>query len=203
MTEPRKVEAYFSDVAAGYHAASEGRVWGAVRRREARAVEALLGPLEGRDVLELGCGAGFYTRRLLARGARHVHAIDVSERMLAQLPGERVTPILGDAAAVDAGRRFDVMLSAGMLEFVPDPAAALRNAARHAAPGARLVILYPTRSVLGGLYRRFHRRHGLSISLFDRPGIEELARASGWLLETIVRAGPYSATARLVRGPAT
>jgi SAM-dependent methyltransferase len=193
-----RVEAYFSAVAGRYQQASTHALWRRVREREARAVFALLGPIAGEEVLELGCGAGYYTRLLLERGARHVVAVDLSARMLAELPTGPVTPLCGDAATLDPGRRFGVLLSAGMLEFVPDPLAVLRNAARYAAPGAALTILAPTDTLLGRGYRRFHRRHGMEITLFDGATMARLAGSSGWRVADRRPAGPYSAATRLV-----
>ena len=199
MAGSEKVEAYFTGVASSYHQASRGRVWGAVRRREAAALVAMTGDVTGREILELGCGAGFYTRLLLERGARHIWAVDLSEAMLSELPKTGVTAIRADASLADPGRQFDLLVSAGMLEFVPDPVAVFANAARLAMPGARLVALVPTRSILGRAYRLFHRRNGLSVRLFDAAALAAMAAASGWALSRIVPAGPYSAVADLVR----
>lgn len=195
-----EVKSYFDGVASGYQSASRGGVWSFVRDQERRALVKMLGPIAGRDVLELGCGAGYYTRLLLAEGARHVHAVDFSERMLAELPKHNVTPIHGDAATVDPRRTFDLMVSAGMLEFVPDAAAVLRNAARYAEPGAVLAILFPTNGLLGRAYRQFHRRNGMSIRLFDAGMIERMVQGTGWSVAERASAGPYSATVRLIRG---
>lgn len=199
MSTIGKVEAYFTGVASGYQTASSGAVWGIVRRREAAALTLALGGVAGDDVLELGSGAGFYTRLLLAQGARHVWAVDLSQRMLDELPRDGITPIQGDAARVDVGRRFRRLVSAGMLEFVLDATDALRNAARHADPGARLVLLVPSRTLLGRAYRRFHAGHGLTIRLFDRQSLLAAARESGWVVDHVSRAGPYSLVARLTR----
>lgn len=199
MSSAGKVEAYFSGVAATYQAASKGGVWNAVRQREARRLMTLVGDVAGVDVLELGSGAGFYTRLLLAAGARHVWAVDLSKPMLDELPKVGVTPVLGDATTVDPGRRFKTLLSAGMLEFVAEPAAALGNAARYAEPGARLFVLFPVQSMAGRLYQRFHARNGLAISLFDDGHLASLATTTGWRVDRRTAAGPYSACAVLVR----
>lgn len=196
------VKSYFDGVAGGYQSASKGGLWSRVRDAEQRSLMDMLGPVSGGDVLELGCGAGFYTRLLLAEGARHVWAVDFSEPMLRELPKRGVTPIQGDATTVDAGRTFRLMVSAGMLEFVPDPAAVLRNAARHAEPGAVLAILHPTRGILGWAYQRFHRRNGIEISLFDAAAIQHLAAGAGWEVAATAKAGPYSSVAQLIRSAA-
>jgi SAM-dependent methyltransferase len=161
-----------------------------VREREARAVMHALGGVGGRDVLELGCGAGRFTRRLVAGGARVV-AVDLSDEMLARVPEERVRRVQGDAATVDVGRVFERVLSAGMLEFVPDPAAVLANAARHAEPGARLVLLVPRTGLLGTAYRLWHRAHGVDVRLFDRIAVRRLVTEAGFRVDDLRRVPPF------------
>lgn len=162
-------------------------------------MRALLGDVAGQDVLELGSGSGFYTRELLRAGARHVWAVDVSAAMLGGLPCGPVTRVEGDAASVTLGRRFPALLSAGMLEFVPDPAAVLSNAAHHAESGARFVLLVPRNSMLGRAYRAFHAAHGLRIRLFDRIELETVAARSGWEVSAVLPAPAFSLVMRLVR----
>lgn len=199
MSAKTRIVSYFDSVASNYQQASEGALWGLVRRREATCLMAQLGDVGGHEVLELGSGAGYYTRLLLRQGATHVHAVDVSECMLNELPKQGVTPILADATTFNPGRTFRVLVSAGMLEFVAQPARVLRNAASFAEPGARCAILFPKRSLLGRAYRRFHARNGMNIGLFDRAILESLVRNSGWNVKSVTPAGPYSAVAVLVR----
>lgn len=174
------VEKYFSARALDYQLRSVGFPWLAMRRREMRTVLDVLGNVRDMDILELGSGSGFYTRELLARGARHIWAVDVSEPMLAALPSGAVTPVLGDAATIRLDRTFAVLLSAGMLEFVAEPEAVLANAAAHAESGARCVLLSPKPNIFGYIYREFHRSHGLRIRLFKRTWFDDVAAATGW-----------------------
>jgi SAM-dependent methyltransferase len=194
-----RVREYFSARAPDYHARSTRFPWAWIRSRESTVVQLLLGEVAGLDVLELGAGAGFYTRELTRRGARQIWAVDISGAMLAALPAGRITPVLGDAATIGLDRRFPVVLSTGMLEFVDDPAAVLANAAHHAETGARFVILAPQANILGHLYRRFHRSHGIGIHLFDRTWFETFAPSSGWHVRAMARVPPFSLVVRLHR----
>ncbi len=45
-------------------------------------VEALLGEVKGKDVLDLGCGDGAFGKLLLDRGARSYHGVDGSQNMI-------------------------------------------------------------------------------------------------------------------------
>lgn len=193
------VRQYFDSVASGYHRASVGKIWGSLRRLEAAAVRRSLGSLQGAEVIELGCGTGFYTELLFDMGARHVVAVDLSPDMLRYLRADRVTAIVADVATFAPDRPFEVLLAAGVLEFVSDPEAVLRNAARFALSGGRLVILYPKANLFGFAYRLFHSRHGFHINLFLRATVHRMAEAAGWRVDSIVRCGPFSDCARLIR----
>jgi SAM-dependent methyltransferase len=194
-----QVSDYFSGRASDYQARSTRFPWVWIRSRELTRVASLLGDIAGLDVLELGAGAGFYTRELTRRGARQVWAVDISSAMLAALPADRITPVLGDAATIRLDRRFQVLLSTGMLEFVDDPVAVLANAAHHAEAGARFVILAPQASILGRLYRGFHRSHNIDIRLFDQSWFATFAPRSGWQVRAIASVAPFSLVVRLQR----
>jgi hypothetical protein len=108
--------------------------------------------------------------------------------MLAALPKGPIAPMLGDAETIWLEKRFPVLLSTGMLEFVRDPAAALANAARHAEADARFVILVPQANVFG-----------IGIHLFDRTWFETTAPRSGWQVHAVARILPFSLVIRLHR----
>jgi SAM-dependent methyltransferase len=189
---------YFNRQAASYQVASTRGLWSRIRSRESRAVMALANPVEGADVLELGCGAGFYTRALLARGAVHVWAVDRATEMLRALPRDGVTPVLGDAATVELGRTFPLIVAAGIFEFVA-PARVLANAAAHAAPGARLVVLYSAPTLAGRAFRAFHARHGVDARLHSRAEFDEAAAGSGWSIGEWRACGLFGLAARYSR----
>lgn len=184
--------AYFDRQAPQYRLAAERGMWAWQRRREASAVLALATPIDGRTVLDLGCGAGFYARRMADHGARSVVAVDASPAMLAAIGDGRIETVAADAATVRLSRRFDRVILAGLLEFVADPEAVLANAGRHLADGGRLVVLAPPDSLAGRLYRRFHRGHGLDIRLFTLAGLTTAAAAVGLRLTACRAVPPYA-----------
>ncbi len=185
--------AYFDAAARSYAARSEAWPWSWVRRREEAAVFDCLGPVRGCEILELGCGAGYYTSRLIARGgARHVVAVDIAPGMVRQLPAKDVTGIAGDAGAVELDRKFSHILSAGLLEFLEDPVALFQNARRHAMQGARLVVLAPSRGFFGALYRLYHRSHRVDVTLFTEGDIRRLAGLAGWRIEQVRKVWPFA-----------
>ena len=190
MTEPAanqpgipdqsSVEKHFSRSTRRYRLAGVNPAWQILRRREARAVQRSLGNLTGQSALDLGAGAGFYSRVLLDAGATQVTAVDLSQPMLDLINDRRITTICGDAGTVITGSAYPVIVLAGVLEFVPDSDIVLSNAARHATPGGGLTCLLPMDNLCGRLYRLFHRRHGFSVSLFSPEDVRRLGNRCGW-----------------------
>ena len=109
------------------------------------ALRAMLPPLEGRDVLDLGCGFGWFCRWARAHGAARVLGVDVSENMLARARAtttdDAITYARNDLEHPDlAGETFDLAYSSLVLHYI----AALPGlfATIHAAlrPGGHLVF---------------------------------------------------------------
>ena len=197
-----EVQSYFDRQADAYQDSSSSLVWGWQRRREAKAVFDLLGPIAGEPVLELGCGAGYYTRELIRRGAAHVTAVDFSRAMLDQLPDGPITPIHADAARVRPEGRFARILSAGLMEFVPDAASVLANARNCATEeDGVMVCLFPPDNPAGRLYRVFHGRHGFRITLFSLRAFRGMAQDCGWQVAASRSVFPYALAVRLTTGP--
>ena len=129
-----------------------GFVWGPEGFTEADA--GVLGDVAGRDVLEVGSGAGQCSRWIRSRGG-HAYGLDLSFRQLQHSrrididSGLSVPSVLGTATALPfADDSFDVVFSSfGALQFVSDIEAAVAETARVLRPGGRYAfsITHPTR----------------------------------------------------------
>lgn len=126
----------------------------------------------GRDVLEIGCGTGAVTRRLVARGAR-VTALDQSAEMLdrarEQAGATEVRWLEQTASEIDAlpPRAFDaVVLSLSLSEMSEDERRfVLARAGERLRPGGCVVAADEVRAPAG-----------------VRRALQVLARAPQWLL---------------------
>ena len=129
-----------------------GFLWGPEGTREDDL--GALGDVAGRDVLEIGCGAGQCSRWVLAHGGRPV-GIDVSMRQLQhsrRIDDEHrvgVPTVCASAASLPfAAASYDVVFSAfGALQFVADADGLVAGVARVLRPGGVFAfsITHPTR----------------------------------------------------------
>jgi SAM-dependent methyltransferase len=97
--------------------------------------------IRGDAVLELGCGAGRLTRRLLERGYR-VTAVDNSAEMLEHAPRD-ATLVRANIEDLALGADFDTVILASALLNNPDNGvrmALLAAAHRHLRPGGALLF---------------------------------------------------------------
>jgi trans-aconitate 2-methyltransferase len=118
------------------------------RRAPFRDLLALLRPVPGGRVLDLGCGTGELTRLLHERvGARETVGVDRSPAMLARsaafaAPGLRF--VEGDAREWPAaGERFDAIVSNAALHWLPAHAALFARLTGGLAPGGQLAVQMP------------------------------------------------------------
>jgi len=123
------------------------------------AVAEAAAPRPGAVVLEIGCGTGAVTRRLLDRGA-HVTALDSNPAMLEQCrervrgaPSGEFTILERAAAEIDGlpAAAFDAVVASFSLSEMgrAERAFVLREAARRLRPGAALVVADELRPTSG------------------------------------------------------
>jgi len=107
-----------------------------------------LAPLDGRNVLDVGCGNGYYALRMLGAGAARVIGIDptvlfvvqfLALRKLGNFTGVHVLPLRLEDLPPGA-RAFDTAFSMGVLYHRRDPAAHLGELHGTLCPGGELVL---------------------------------------------------------------
>lgn len=108
----------------------------------------LAGNVEGKAVIDLACGEGYYTRELRRRGAARVIGVDLSREMIALAEAEEAREPLGveyrigDARASEASGQFDLAFAAYLLNYArtaDELTQMCRAIARSLKPGGRFV----------------------------------------------------------------
>jgi SAM-dependent methyltransferase len=109
------------------------------------AVRALLPPLAGRRIVDLGCGFGWFARFAAEEGAGSVLALDLSEKMLARARAENAHPAIeyriADLDTLQLPEAsFDLAYSALAFHYVADFARLAGVVHRALALGGALVF---------------------------------------------------------------
>jgi len=134
-----RVQRSFSRSFGTYHDAACQQAW--VAERLAQALIQCGAPREFEHAFELGCGTGHLTRAL-HKGSQFqnltLNDLMAEARATAQDHGAGF--VEGDACAVMWPEGLDLVASASMIQWVPDPAVLVNRAADHLTPGGWLAI---------------------------------------------------------------
>jgi trans-aconitate methyltransferase len=131
----------------------------------------LLDPKPGERILDLGCGDGALTERLVARGAS-VLGVDASAEQIAAARARGLEARVVDGEALDFDSEFDGVLSNAALHWMKRPDAVIDGVWRALKPGGRFV------AEMGGAGNVETVRRALCNALAQR-GIDALA-ADPW-----------------------
>ena len=167
-----RAKSYFDKLAPEYDRAFRGQGRGVLNalinrsfrsttfEQRMRMLESLLAKLgvEGKGVLDLGCGSGQVSELVASLGAR-VHAVDISPQMIdiarssAERAGlvDRITFEQGDVTSIPLSEQ-DVVLLIGVVEYYRDAASLIGRAAK--AARETLVIAHTNRVLYRMLLRR-------------------------------------------------
>ena len=133
----------YDTIASRYAAGVDERPWNALYERPATL--SLLPDIGGKDVLDGGCGPGWYADWLVRHGARVV-AIDCSSRMVRlahERLGGRARVMQGDVSNLRnllLSGTFDVILSVLVLHYLPDLTETFQEWARLLGPAGASVF---------------------------------------------------------------
>ncbi|KNB54280.1 hypothetical protein AC230_05465 [Streptomyces caatingaensis] len=175
----------------------------------------------GRRVLDVGCGGGFTTEYLAARGAK-VSGVDVSLALASAARTHAAASSLDIGYAVGAGEQlpyadgvFSVVTCLDVLEHVPSPGEVVREVHRVLAPGgmflfdtinrtwlSRAVMIWGLERVLRAIPRGTHDWHdfitpGEMTAYLAAAGFTPVGRMSG--LAVVGRRPDGTFRARLTR----
>ena len=158
-------------------------------------------PLEGKKVLDVGCGGGILSESMATRGAR-VTGIDMGEKPLSvaklhlKESGLEVDyrQTTAEALAIEEPESFDIITCMEMVEHVPDPASVINACSRLVRPGGELFFSTINRTPKAWLFAIVGAEYLLNIlpkgthtyEKFIRPSeLEKWARESGLVSKEI------------------
>jgi len=150
-----------------------------VTRRFQKTIEECK-PIEGRSVLDIGCGTGRYGVSLAAAGADYVLGVDFAEKMikLAQRKAIRHNVSdkckfkVADFANCDFDRKFDYVVAMGFMDYVDAPEAVIMKVRTITA--VKAMFSFPASQGLLAWQRKIRYRHKCPLYLYKQDQIRRL-----------------------------
>lgn len=102
--------------------------------------------LEGKKVLEVGCGTGRISGEIVFRKA-NLTVLDIDENLVRQVAGKYdCDGIVGDACCLPfEDHSFDIVISSECIEHTPYPMRAIREMCRVCRPGGTVCVTSPSK----------------------------------------------------------
>jgi 2-polyprenyl-3-methyl-5-hydroxy-6-metoxy-1,4-benzoquinol methylase len=152
-------------------------------------------PIEGRSVIDVGCGPGHYSVALARGGAAQVLGLDFAPGMLeiarqaAQANGvaQRCTFALGDFLTYPISQRFDYAIVMGFMDYVRDPRPVIDRVLQIVS--TRAFFSFPKAGGLLAWQRKLRYRNRCDLFLYSEDQIRALFAATGvpFTIESIGR----------------
>jgi 2-polyprenyl-3-methyl-5-hydroxy-6-metoxy-1,4-benzoquinol methylase len=153
-------------------------------------------PIEGKTVIDIGCGPGHYSVALAARGASRVLGVDFASGMIDiakkraenAFVADRCTFTLGDFLEVTGDEKFDYAVVMGFMDYIEDPLALMKKVL--AVCRGKAFFSFPADGGVLAWQRRIRYRSRCALYLYGEPQIRALCAkldVKSWTVEAIAR----------------
>jgi len=137
-------------------------------------------PIEGKTILDVGCGPGHYAITLAQRGAAHVQGIDFADGMLriaAEHAGKagvrnRCDFGIADFSTYSAAAPFDYVIVMGFMDYIADPRKIVEKVI--SLTRSKAFLSFPRSGGLLAWQRQIRYRKRCDLFLYNREQLDQL-----------------------------
>ncbi|WP_170110266.1 class I SAM-dependent DNA methyltransferase [Flavilitoribacter nigricans] len=158
---------------------------------EKPVIEALLGSVAGKTILDLGCGDGKFGRQLLVEGAARYYGVDGSEQMVRlaeeQLSGQSAEVFRADLVHWPfPNLKFDTILSRLVLHYLEDLRPLFQKVYDHLLPDGEFIfsVEHP---ILTSCYESYNNVPGKRGNWIVDNYFEDGLRENIWLDKKVIK----------------
>jgi ubiquinone/menaquinone biosynthesis C-methylase UbiE len=142
-------------------------------------------PIEGKTVIDIGCGPGHYGVELARRGAGRVLGVDFAPGMIDIAKqragragvGDRCTFTLGDFLTATGDETFDYAIVMGFMDYIADPADLIGKVLRVCR--GKAFFSFPADGGPLAWQRKLRYRSRCALYMYTEPQIRSLVAGSG------------------------
>ncbi len=150
-----------------------------MRLRFEKSVEGC-NPIEGKSVLDVGCGPGHYSITLAQRGAARVVGIDFADAMLQIASehaknvgvGERCKFLVADFYTYPPQEPFDYVIAMGFMDYMPDPEKVVAKVL--SLTREKAFFSFPVEGGLLGWQRKMRYRKRCDLFLYSEERLKQI-----------------------------
>lgn len=143
-------------------------------------------PVEGKTVLDIGCGSGRYSTSLAVAGAEQVLGIDFSRKMieLAQERAEQLNVqdrcvfVVEDFLNYEFSNSFDYSIATGFMEYVSEPIRTVSKIVK--LTNRKAIFSFPDSKGILAWQRRFRYKWKCPLFMYNRRDIVDLFAKSSF-----------------------
>lgn len=177
---------------------------GSMRDRYLKVIEGC-DPVEGRTVLDIGCGPGHYSVTLAKQGAASVTGVDFAESML-KIAGDYAKDanvdnkchfILQDFMTFTSEGRFDYTIAVGFMDYIKEPDVLIDKVM--SITGKKAFFSFPVDGGLLAWQRKQRYKSRCELYMYTEKKLEDLfsrADCKDYSIEKISRDFFVTATAQ-------
>ncbi|HEX4404017.1 MAG TPA: methyltransferase domain-containing protein [Polyangia bacterium] len=142
-------------------------------------------PIQGKTVIDIGCGPGHYSVALAERGAARVLGVDFASGMIdiakqrAQRANvsDRCTFTLGDFLEVTGDEKFDYAVVMGFMDYIEDPKALMEKVLRVCR--GKAFFSFPADGGVLAWQRRMRYKSRCALYLYNEAQIRSIVASLG------------------------
>lgn len=133
------------------------------------------------DILDIGSGVGTYTKLLTIKSCT-ITCIDSSKKMLDKITNKKIRKIHTNFLKFKKSRKYDLILSLGVIEFVKDYTIFLKKVTHISKKNTSVIFLLPGNNLLSFFYKLYHTISGNKIYLHNLDNIISVLEKLGWTI---------------------
>ena len=121
------------------------------------SVRKFMGEIDGKQVLDAGCGTGRLLAELSRGSTAHLYGVDLSHGLLSEarkrLPASVMLRTANLAEPLPLDGVFDIICMTEVMETLKDPVSVIRNLKRHLKDNGEFIITVPNLTAFYPLYK--------------------------------------------------